>query len=161
MSSSENTCDERYGFEGRGVGYADTRKGEPAQQTAQLYQKRRKINRSLSKFSTNTRLRIVRDQKLESCFLQTHSIRDRQIAFWKNSANKAKDEALEHCKALKKVAQEAMNVKTFSEAFEKGHANNKCPKKLASRLLPSRKYRPPTRLRKFRPAGRLCWCTPR
>ncbi|GIX97336.1 uncharacterized protein CDAR_427381 [Caerostris darwini] len=80
---------------------------------------------------------IFNAHKIEDCaraeirelFLQTYSIRDRQIAFWKNSATKAKDEALEHPKALKQVAQEATEVKkSFSEVLKRGAPTTGVPK---------------------------------
>ncbi|GIY66195.1 uncharacterized protein CDAR_553561 [Caerostris darwini] len=80
---------------------------------------------------------IFNTHKIEDCareeirelFLQTHSIRDRQIAFWKNSATKARDEAIENSKALKQVAQEATEVKkSFSEVLKKGAPTASAPK---------------------------------
>ncbi|GIX98861.1 hypothetical protein CDAR_189301, partial [Caerostris darwini] len=58
-----------------------------------------------------------------------HSIQDRHTAFWKNSATKAKDEALEHSKALKQVAQEATEVKkSFTEVLKRGAPTTYVPK---------------------------------
>ncbi|GIY54751.1 hypothetical protein CDAR_390921 [Caerostris darwini] len=57
--------------------------------------------------------------EIRDLFLQSHSIRDRQIAIWKNTATKG--EALEQAKAITKVAEQVTNAKTCSEVLKRGH----------------------------------------